>query len=233
MRSSSPRRWRARATVVLAMTAAATGCGEDSSSAGPATTFPTDFEAANCLVTLHGRSGDGAAPRRHDGWAELSPPANEAWEGGGRVWVYDTEDAYADARSAVTEVVDAAGCERVVIHGFSNGAAFAGALACRGEDLDGRLVGVVVDDPVPDDSSPRCAPAAGLGVAVYWTGGLREAEPGASCEDLGWTCAGGDRLIGIDEYAERLGAVVQRSPHREHEAYRDAPEIAEWLRVGA
>jgi hypothetical protein len=213
------------------MAAAAAACGDDSPSASPPTTFPPDFTAEDCLVTLHGRSGDGAVPTHHADWAELAPGGNEAWAGGGRVWRYDTAEAMEEASGIVEEVVDAAGCERVAIHGFSNGAAFAGALACSGDTLGGRLVGVVVDDPVPDDSSPECAPDPDVAIAVYWTGGLAEAEPGASCEDLGWTCAGGDRLVGIDAYAERLGAPVQRSPHRDHRAHRDAPEIAEWLRT--
>ncbi len=219
------------AVVAVLLGAATLGCGGDEPTAGPPTTFPPDFRAERCLVTVHGRTGDGAAPRQLDGWAELSPSGNEAWKDGGRVWIYDTEESYAEARSRITEVVDAAGCERVALHGFSNGAAFVGALACRGEDLDGRLVGVIVDDPVPDDSSPDCEPATTVDVAVYWTGGLSEAEAGASCEDLGWTCAGGDELVGIDEYADRLGAEVQRSPHSDHIAHRDAPEINEWLRA--
>ena len=204
-------------------------CGETTEPSAPATTFPPDFTAERCLVRLHGRSGRGAAPQHHDGWAELAPDANEPYEGGGRVWIYDTPDAYAAARSAVTEVIDAAGCSRVVLHGFSNGAAFTGKLVCQGEDFGGRLVGAVVDDPVPDDASPDCSPAAGVGVAVYWTGGLTEATPGASCEDLGWTCAGGDELLSIEAYAARLGAEVQESVHTRHEAYDDAPELAAWL----
>lgn len=229
-RARRSRRSSLHVALGLLLGTALVGCGDDEPSAGPPTTFPPDFSAERCLVTVHGRSGDGAAPRHHEGWAELSPSGNEAWRDGGRVWIYDTEESYAEARSRITEVVDAAGCERVALHGFSNGAAFVGALACRGEDLGGRLVGVIVDDPVPDDSSPDCAPAEDVEVAVYWTGGLSEAQPGASCDDLGWTCAGGDELVGIDEYARRLGVEVQQSPHTDHIAHRDAPEIAEWLR---
>ena len=218
-----------RSLALVAITVLAGACGDSTEPSAPATTFPPDFTADRCLVRLHGRSGHGAAPRQRDGFAELAPDANEAYEGGGRVWIYDTPASYAAARSAVTEVIEAAGCSRVVLHGFSNGAAFTGKLVCEGEDFGGRLAGAVVDDPVPDDSSPDCSPAPGVGVAVYWTGGLTEATPGASCEDLGWTCAGSDRLLGIEEYASRLGVPVQESVHTRHEAFDDAPELTAWL----
>jgi hypothetical protein len=145
------------------------------------------------------------------------------------VWIYDTADAYEAARTKVAEVIESAGCSTVVLHGFSNGAAFAGALVCRGETFDGRLRGVVVDDPVPDDSSPECSVAPDVGIALYWTGGLTDARTGASCDDLEWTCAGGDRLVGIEEYARRLGTTVQPSPHREHVPHDLAPELTDWL----
>lgn len=213
---------------VMSALAALAGCssGDDE---GGASEVPDDFSAERCLVRVHGRSDAGAAPKMVDGYAELAPDANEAFDGGGRVWVYDTEDSAAAARGQVVEVIDDAGCEQVVLHGFSNGAAFVASMVCGGETFDGRLVGAVVDDPVTDDASPDCAPDPSVDVAVYWTGGLTEGVAGASCEELGWTCAGGDELIGIDEFAARLGAEVQESPYDEHRPYLDAPELTDWL----
>ena len=216
------------ALAALGLVAALAGCSGDDDEEG-AGEVPDDFRAEQCLVRVHGRSDTGSPPKMVDGHAELAPDANEAFDGGGRVWIYDTEESADAARDQVLEVIDAAECERVVLHGFSNGAAFVAALVCDGESFDGRLVGAVVDDPVTDDSSPDCAPADGVATAVYWTGGLTEGVAGASCEELGWTCAGGDELVGIDEFAERLGAEVQPSPFDEHRPYLEAPELTDWL----
>lgn len=212
------------ALLVLIVTACG---GDDDAAPAPSTTFPPDFAADTCLVEVHGRSETGAAPRQEDGWAVLRPDGNEAHDPG-RVWVYDTDEALAEARGRVTEVIDAAGCTTVALHGFSNGAAFAAALACTGETLDGRLVGVVVDDPVPDDASPDCAVDPDVEIALYWTGGL-DVDAGDSCDELGWTCAGGDELVGIEEYARRLGADVQPSVHDEHVVHDSPPEPERWL----
>ncbi len=214
--------------VVVAAALLLLGCSSSDDATG-AGTVPSDFDAERCLVRVHGRSDVGAPPVQRDGFAELAPDANEAFDGGGRVWIYDTDAAFDDARSRVLEVIDAAGCERVVLHGFSNGAAFTAALVCRGETFDGRLRGAVIDDPVPDDSSPDCAVDPSVEVALYWTGGLTEARAGASCSDLGWTCAGGDELIGVEELADRLGVEVNPSVHEDHRPYDDAPEVQEWL----
>ena len=115
-----------------------------------------------------------------------------------------------------------------MVHGFSNGGAFAGALYCRGETLGGRLRGVIVDDPVPDHGTAGCTPPAGVPVALYWTGALTEATPGADSAPLDWTCAGGS-LVGIDAYAAALGTPVLPSPNRGHQPVADPPQVAAWL----
>lgn len=213
--------------LLLALVVVAGGGDDEAGDPAPSTTFPSDFSAETCLIELHGRSETGAAPREEDGWAVLRPDGNEPWDAGW-VWIYDSDESLAAARGQVTEVADAAGCTTIALHGFSNGAAFAAALACTGETLDGRLVGVVVDDPVPDDASPACAVDSGVEVALYWTGGL-EVLAGDSCDDLGWTCAGSDELVGIDEYARRLGTEVQPSIHEDHTVHDAPPEIEAWL----
>ena len=213
---------------MLLAVVAAVGCSSDAveDASRPSTTFPPELVSELCEVQLHGRTEQGAAPRRSEERVVLRPDANRSFEQGGRVWIYDTESEFREARDLVGELVQEAGCEAVVLHGFSNGAAFAAKLACSGETFDSRLVGVVVDDPVADDSSPDCTPGEGVDVALYWTGAIPDE---GSCRDLGWTCAGGDELVGIAAFAERLGAAVQNSPEEDHRMNEDPPEIPRWL----
>lgn len=178
-------------------------------------------------MRVHGRSETGALPVERDGYLELAPIGTTT-SGDGHMWEYDDPDDRADGLARITEAVDAAGCERVVLHGFSNGGGFVGALVCDGEDLDGRLVGAVVDDPVPDEGTEDCDRDPELPVVVYWTGALVQATPGATCESLGWICAG-DTVVGIDAYAAGLGVDVTASPMTEHAWFDDAPEVREFL----
>ena len=140
-------------------------CGGDSSSdttstqptsTSPTSTSPTSTPAAGrCLVRLHGKSGTGADTTFDGDVAVISPTGNaEGW--GGRQWLYFPDADYEAARTTVAEAV--AGCEQVIVDGFSNGAAFAAKLYCRGETFDGRLVRVVVDDPVVDEGVLGASP---------------------------------------------------------------------------
>lgn len=218
---------RSTPAVLLLFLALIGACRTESAPRTSPTTEPADVAASSCLVRVHGRSETGAPAVHRDGFAELSPTGNV--EDGGHMWFYDAEH-YEDALERVRAAVDAAGCEEgVVLNGFSNGGAFVGHLACRGESLDGRLIGVVIDDPVPDEGVVGCRPPEGLRVALYWTGALDdEAEPGRSCADAGWICSGSD-IIGIERYAEELGVPVQASPFDEHRWHRDPPELTDWL----
>jgi hypothetical protein len=184
--------------------------------------------ADRCRVDLHGKGDRGADPAVVDGVAVLRPGGNgEAW--GGREWRYDDPDDLAAASAIVRDVVDAAGCERVAIHGFSNGAAFAAALVCSGETLDGRLVGAVLDDPVPDAATIGCVADPRVQLALYWTGALDDiAPPDTDCSTVDWTCAGGT-VRDIDEFAADLGVSIAPSPFDEHRRFDDAPEPARWL----
>jgi hypothetical protein len=184
--------------------------------------------AALCVVRLHGKGGTGGASFETDGIVQVWPTGNaDGW--GARQWIYFPDDSYAEARDIVAAAAGAEGCDRFVVDGFSNGAAFAGKLYCRGETFDGRLAGVVIDDPVPDNGAADCTPSPDVAGALYWTGGLEsQAQPGTDCAAIDWTCDGGT-LIGIDAYAGLLGLDVQISPFTDHEWYLDAPEIAAWL----
>jgi hypothetical protein len=222
--------------IVLLAGGLVVSCSSSTPSAAPSTTLVTSSEAGSsepvaaerCIVRLHGKGGDGAPTVVSDGVAVLSPAGNaDGW--GARQWIYFPDDRYAEARDVVVAAADGSGCRRVVIDGFSNGGAFAAALYCAGEDLGGRLAGVVVDDPVTDDAVVACAPAPGVAVALYWTTALAgQAPAGTSCDGIDWTCSGGT-VIGIDAYASALGAEVQASPFTDHQPNFDAPELATWL----
>jgi len=183
---------------------------------------------SDCVVWIHGKTDRGTEPLVRNGRGELSPHGN-ARVGGGLEWQYATEGEYTTARNGVAAAIDGSGCEQVVLHGFSNGGAFVGKLYCRGESFDGRLRGVVIDDPVPDRAVVECSPDATVNLALYWSGALDDAaQPGAECAPIEWTCEG-ERLLGIDAYARELETAVLASPFSEHEWYRDTPKVDEWL----
>lgn len=182
--------------------------------------------ADRCLVRLHGKGGDGAAPvAMPDGTVVVAPQGNgKAW--GGHEWRYFPAKRYEEARSRVLEA--SAGCGSVILNGFSNGGAFAARLLCAGEDFDGRLLRVVIDDPVTDHSVDRCAPAGGVDAVLYWTGALEaSSRPGTRCDAIDWTCEGGE-TVGIEAYSSELGVEWKPSPERDHIWFQDAPELSDW-----
>src|SRR5690606_2637064 len=97
-----------------------------------------------CVVRLHGKGGGaGGTGPAGDGLLEVRPGGNASgW--GGRQWLYFPDGEYGRARAGVQQAIEEAGCGPVVVYGFSNGAAFAAKLFCRGETFGGRLRGVVV-----------------------------------------------------------------------------------------
>lgn len=214
-----PARHTVRRSVVVLAIVALGACGDGE---------PAAVAAGDCRVDLHGKGDRGADAVVVGGIAILRPDGNgEGW--GGREWRYDDPGDRAAAIAIVRDAVDAAGCERVAIHGFSNGASFAAALVCSGDTLDGRLVGAVVDDPVTDAATTDCRVGAGVPLALYWTGALDGvAPPGTDCATVDWTCAGGT-VRGIDAFAAELGVSVTPSPFDEHRRFDDAPEPARWL----
>ena len=212
-------------TVVAAFTGLlGTACGsDDDRSARP--TGDIVPAGSRCVVRLHGKGGSGAPTTTAADVATIAPTGNaDGW--GARQWLYASEDDYDEARAIVATAAEP--CGEVIIDGFSNGASFAAALYCAGETLDGRLVGVVVDDPVTDHAVDGCAPDPSVTVALYATGALEAQAPaGWSCADGDWTCKGGD-VIGIDAWARALGVPRQQSPHTDHQPYLDPPELARW-----
>lgn len=204
-----------------ALSAITVGCG------GTESTDAGDVSAERCVVRLHGKGGEGAAPSLTDDVAILNPEGNgSGW--GARQWEYDSPAAFDAARALIATAVDGAGCRRVVVHGFSNGASMAAALVCSGERFDDRLVGVIVDDPVTDAATDGCR-RTDVPVTLYWTGALDEtAPPGTQCGTVDWTCDGG-AILGVDAYAADLGVAPTRSPFDEHRWYLDSPLPFTWL----
>jgi hypothetical protein len=194
---------------------------------GDATAERSD-ELTPCIVSLHGKGGDGAPTSSIDGITLISPRGNdEGW--GSRQWNYLDADGYADAASVVADSIDDAGCSVVAIHGFSNGGAFAAKLFCQGETFGDTLVGVVIDDPVADAATNNCDPGASVDAVLYWTGALEAAAPtGTNCDGIDWTCEGGV-IVGIEAFAGAAGLDVAPSPFTDHRRFDDAPEPALWL----
>jgi hypothetical protein len=194
--------------------------------AGPAVVRPPAAAdtAVRCLVELHGKGSSGSATSTSDGIVRVAPSGNAAgW--GGRQWLYSAPGEYASARAVVAQAIDVAGCGAVVVHGFSNGAAFAAKLFCQGETFGGRLRRVVIDDPVTDHATAGCHPASGVNVTLYWTGALAGIAPaGWACAMADWTCEGGSS-VGIDAYAASVGVAVTHSPMGGHAPFTNAPEL--------
>ncbi len=115
----------------------------------------------NCIVHLHGRGGSGFASAASSGGAtwRINPTSNTEFSDGGHVWQYNTSARFADAKKVVQRAIASKRCERVVIAGFSNGAAFAAKLMCRGESFDNTVIGFVLADPVPDRVVDKCRPS--------------------------------------------------------------------------
>jgi hypothetical protein len=181
-----------------------------------------------CLVRLHGKGHDGADTYTDGNDVKVLTPDGNAEGWGSLQWLYFPNNRYNDARDVVTEAIDDEDCDAVLVNGFSNGAAFAAKLYCRGETFDGRLVAVVVDDPVPDAAVQGCDPDPDVAVTLYWTGALEStAQPGWDCEEEDWTCEGGE-TIGIDAYADAIGVPAEPSRFTIHQWYQDAPELADW-----
>jgi hypothetical protein len=204
--------------------------GSDASNApanvpGPTQPPPT---ADRCVVMLHGKGGGGGPSTTDEaGVVRIFPNGNQP-DGGGRKWIYFPDDEYAVATKIVGDAIAASSCKQVILSGFSNGAAFAAKLYCRGEGFGDTVVGVVIDDPVPDAGTASCAPDPATSVSLVWTGGLAgTATPGWNCSDGGWICDGGE-TVGIDAYAAALGTTVTPSPFSDHQFWSDNPALSAW-----
>jgi hypothetical protein len=177
-----------------------------------------------CIVSLHAKGGGGQSEWTGSDGVRHSFPAGNAEGWGGLQWLYYPESNYETVRAIIANDIVAGGCGRVVVYGFSNGAAFAAKLYCRGETFGGTVVGFVVDDPVVDHAVEGCSRPL-LNVILYWTGGIDVAD-GWPCGD--WTCEG-ESTIGIARYEAAMGLVRTPSIYNTHRQYADPPELHTWL----
>jgi pimeloyl-ACP methyl ester carboxylesterase len=199
----------------------------DAAVADDEATRVTDSDENDCIVRLHGKGGSGDQTTvGGDGILTVMPTGNEpGW--GARQWIYFPQSEYVEARDIVSDAVAANGCGKVVVNGFSNGAAFAAAMFCGGETFGGVVKGYVIDDPVTDTATDGCSPATDVDVVLYWTTAIAQ-PPGTNCGSIDWTCAGGT-TVDVETYAGNLGTTVTPSPFTDHQWYWDAPEIRSFL----
>jgi len=223
----------AATSFAFAMGLMASACGQEAArtTATPAPPLLPPDAAKKCVLLLHGKSG-GAQPSFVTAGIEHLRPGGNGSGWGGREWRYFPESGYAQVRETLVTALDAAGCGQAIVQGFSNGGAAAAKLYCRGEDFGGRVIGYIIDDPVPDEAVLGCKPRAGMRVKLYWTGGLNVATDGWSCAAQDWTCEGG-RTIGIARYARELGTEAAQSIHTTHAEYASPPEATAWFKPAA
>ncbi len=223
---SESKRWRGRALWLVGLVALA--CRPSPARSDPESAMPPlpDGGLRRCVVHLHGKGARCAAPEVTGGLVHLRPQGNgEGW--GGRQWLYFPASRFLEMRQIIDHAIAAAGCTQVLLHGFSNGASAAARLVCSGESFGDKLVGTIVDDPVPDHGVEGCAPKAGAKIRLYVTGALAEGAAGALCAPRDWTCEGGS-TIGIGNYARLLGVPPVQSPNTTHAPLAAPPEYKEW-----
>ncbi len=184
---------------------------------------PVSPSGQKCVIFLHGKGAWGFTVDSGD-WISSGPNGNAEGWGQGQ-WLYFPEGNYQQVVNILTSAAE--GCGQIVLHGFSNGAAAAAKVYCRGETFNGRLVGVIVDDPVTDHAVEGCSPASGVKAVIYWTGSLEFFPPGSNCASDDWTCEGGS-IIGIVAYASAMGAPYKQSINGGHSPYPNPPELFEW-----
>lgn len=202
-------------------------------------TPPPPPSGQRCLVYLHGRGGNGyPTETQYDAagsYEHIRPSANESYALGGRVWIYfhpAYPDIYATGYPEMLSGIKAAipaSCGRIILMGFSNGGAAAAKIYCQGETFNGRLMGVIIDDPVTDTGTQSCNHAPSLPVVLYITGGL--GTDTGNCYFAGnpyyFTCQDDTRLSPA-QYASGLGTVVKQSIHTSHTPYIYPPELYQW-----
>jgi hypothetical protein len=189
-------------------------------------TPPLVTAGKKCVLHLHGKGQRGAGPEVVGDVTHVRPDGNgEGWKA--RQWLYFPEGGYEQVRAGLAGALASSACKRVIVHGFSNGAAAAAKLFCRGETFGGTTIGYLLDDPVPDHGVEGCKPPPGVKLRLYRTGGLARATDGWDCGSADWTCEGGS-TIGIVRYSQLLGVAITPSSHTSHQEYVDAPEETAW-----
>ncbi|MGE3328867.1 MAG: hypothetical protein AB7N61_26030 [Acidimicrobiia bacterium] len=187
---------------------------------------------ARCFLGLHGWGyfGEDAAPPGMEA-DNVQPNGNidlgywPQYQRDAYMWVYfDDQSDYPRSRFAqasfdgALSVVNLAlaehDCGQIVVQGFSNGAAFAAKMYCRGETLGDRVVGYIIDDPVTDKGVDGCDPAAGMNVRLYHSTDIANtAGGGGPCRPtLTWFCDGNWRYS-VSQY-DRIISTTNIGPFK-------------------
>lgn len=157
-----------------------------------------------CVVTLHGKGGAGGATWQNGDITMISPTGNGDGGGWGPAhWEYATPTTFNQAYGIINNSITPENCGQVSLIGFSNGASMAAKVFCQGQTFNNRLVGVIVDDPVPDQGVDNCAPGSGVAVRLIFSNDMGWITDGTACPG-GWTCQG--TLYGRATYQSKLGA---------------------------
>jgi hypothetical protein len=183
-----------------------------------------------CMVFLHWRGGAANAVVQRGNYSIAWPGGNQPYPPG-RAWYYFPQVEYASMIAGIKASIPPS-CGRIILKGFSNGAAAASKIYCSGETFGGRLIGVVSDDPVMDEGTLNCTPPLGVPAVVYYTGGL-QAGP-YNCSTNGYICQGGV-VVSNNAYISRMGPQAQllHSDQNSHNCYGNdcralTPESIGW-----
>jgi hypothetical protein len=175
-----------------------------------------------CIVMLHGKGANGTATYQSDGTYLIAPSGN-AVSGTGRQWLYASPDEFVQASDIVANAIRSVGCTQVVVAGFSNGGALAAKLYCRGVTFGGTVVGIIINDPVTDQSIDPCNPITSNVVLTQSDELAGYIGVGGPCP-TSWTCEGS--LVSQAVYAARLGLPPIR--HANHALVPYPPYAAPW-----
>lgn len=167
------------------------------------TTPPSGPSGKRCVINLHGKGGSGGATYTSGGITFISPTGNGDGGGWGPAhWEYPSESNYQAALSIIVNAANSQSCGQIALIGFSNGAAMAAKMYCRGYTFNGKLLGVIVDDPVPDQTVASCSPGSGVSLRLVQSNDMLWLTDGAACPG-GWTCQG--TMYSRATYQNRIG----------------------------
>ncbi len=123
-----------------------------------------------CTVLLHGAGGGSIGSADWGRYNNQPVALIQPRSPNGNFWLYDgphnfqfdptssaDENYYNDTVTSINNAVNTEGCTgAILLMGQSNGGAMAAKMYCRGYDFNGRLTGLILDDPVPDQAVLNC-----------------------------------------------------------------------------
>ena len=196
----------------------------------PPVTPPPSAGGARCRVNLHGKSGLGQPTYQSGDVTVISPNGNHNSSWGNLEWLYFPEGGYQEVRTIISNAINAQTCGQVVVNGFSNGGGAAAKLYCRGETFGGKVVGIFINDPVPDAGTDSCTPNV-ANVHLFRSGSLEGAIVGGDCAGMDWTCEGGV-LYPLATYVSKLHLNSNQYDFDQNAGHSESPQtdaiISSW-----